>query len=105
LNFSYDGFGNRTAQTAIKGSAPSWQQAVDPTNNHVVGGKRGRKAGTADLFLQFRWQAAQSPPQRADHLEKTVSVAKKTVSVAGNAITMPHHQEAGTLDHGDYQWA
>jgi len=36
LSFSYDGFGNRTAQTVTKGSGPSWNELVDSATNRLV---------------------------------------------------------------------
>jgi RHS repeat-associated protein len=37
LNFTYDGFGNKTAQTLVKGTAPVHSTAVDPATNRVIG--------------------------------------------------------------------
>lgn len=37
LAWSYDGFGNRGAQTVTKGSAPTWSGVVDGATNRVVG--------------------------------------------------------------------
>jgi len=36
LSFSYDGFGNRTAQTVTKGSGPSWNELIDSATNRLV---------------------------------------------------------------------
>ena len=36
LSFSYDGFGNRTAQSVTKGSAPTSSLTVNPANNRLT---------------------------------------------------------------------
>ena len=36
-SYTYDGWGNLTAKTVTKGSAPSWSNAVDPATNRLVG--------------------------------------------------------------------
>jgi YD repeat-containing protein len=35
LNFTYDGFGNKTNQTVTKGSAPTHSLVVNPANNRI----------------------------------------------------------------------
>jgi RHS repeat-associated protein len=37
LSWTYDGFGNRSAQTVTKGSAPAMSVSVNPATNRVVG--------------------------------------------------------------------
>ena len=37
LSFTYDGFGNKAAQTVTKGTAPSMSVSVDPATNRLVG--------------------------------------------------------------------
>ena len=36
-SYTYDGWGNLTAKTVTKGSAPAWSNAVDPGTNRLVG--------------------------------------------------------------------
>jgi YD repeat-containing protein len=36
LSFTYDGFGNRTAQTLTKGSGPTSSLTINPANNRIT---------------------------------------------------------------------
>ena len=36
--YSYDGFGNLTAKTVTKGSAPAFSATYDPATNRMMGG-------------------------------------------------------------------
>jgi RHS repeat-associated protein len=51
-SYNYDGFGNRTAATVTKGSAPSSNLAFDPATNRIVGGSydaNGNSGGSFDF--------------------------------------------------------
>jgi RHS repeat-associated protein len=51
-SYSYDGFGNRTAATVTKGSAPSSNLAFNPATNRIVGGPydaNGNSGGSFDF--------------------------------------------------------
>jgi YD repeat-containing protein len=52
--FSYDGFGNLTAKTVIKGSAPRLSVYVDPATNHVSGYSYDAKAMRTLVLMTMR---------------------------------------------------
>ncbi len=67
LAFGYDGFGNRTAQTVTKGSAPWGSVTFDPATNHQVGvsyDANGNPLGAWTWDIENRLQ----PPLSDEHI-------------------------------------
>ena len=60
--YSYDGFGNLTAETVTAGSAPSYSATIDPATNHAGGEDASGNAGGSNCTYAYNYENLLTSP-------------------------------------------